>query len=540
MKQILSAAIAVGRVRALTGAVDEHILSPMRRASLIVAVTGGLVIGVGGASGHAAGTILYGAGTATIDGTLSPSEWAGARRIEFGANRPAFDGGGTIPAALTAMNNGANLYVALQVGRPTYGGNTSLAMYFDNDHDGVIEPGDDAFLADVGAFSTPRFIDWHWGPCIPGGAGAACPVLDLERGGASDGDSAAGIAGGAAVIEARHPLNSADDAHDFSLGAGSVAGFGASIRLFSASTPCNEGGQCYADTLVPIGLPSHAFASGYGNLVVSPDTIPPDTSITGGPADGSSTNDRQAAFGLSGNDNLTPPGELAFACSLDGGAFAACGASAVFSGLTDGEHRLEARATDELGHTDQSPAVRRWTVDTALPETSIVAGPRANAVTNRRHVTFVLAGSDNATPAGGLLFDCSLDGGPIAACDSRPAFDGLADGRHIFEGRARDAAGNIDATPATRQWVVDATPPSRPRVRVRVTGLKMRATLSATDRGSARLRFRCSLDGGPYRPCARRFSRRVRPGRHRLRARAFDRAGNASKPGLARFRASAR
>ena len=501
----------------------------MLRASVCLVAVGALLIGVVGASAHARGAILYGAGTATVDGALAPGEWTGARRIDFGAARPSFDGGGTVPATVMAMNDESNLYVALQVGRPTYGANTSLALYFDNDHDAVIEPGDDAFLADVGAFSAPRFIDWHWGPCIPGGEGAACPMLDVDRGGTSEGTSAAAIGGGAAVIEASHPLNSADDTHDFSLGAGSTAGFSALITLWSASSSCFEGPTCYAHTLLPQGISSHGNAAGYGNLVISPDTIPPDTSITGGPAEGSSTNSRGAQFVVSGTDNLTPPEQLTFSCSLDGGAFGHCGA---LGGLADGPHRFEARATDELGHTDQSPAVRNWIVDTVAPTTSIVGGPRG--WTNQRRATFALSGSDNVTSSAAMAFECSLDGGPTRVCPADASFAGLSDGRHRFEGRAKDAAGNVDASPEVRQWYVDATSPSRPRVRVSVNRGRMSVRLTATDRGGL-VGFRCKLDRARYKACPSRFTRRVRRGRHVLRVRAFDRAGNASRPRLARF-----
>jgi hypothetical protein len=415
---------------------------------LFTALTGSLLFAVSGASGHAPGAVLYGAGTATIDGSLSPGEWDGARRLDLAARLPAHDGGATIPATIRAMNDGTTLYVSLQVGRATYGGSTSFALYFDNDHDGIREAGDDAFLASVGMFSPVYFLDWHWNSCVPGGPGLECPDIDANRSGSSEGASAAGIGGGSAVLEASHPLNSADDGHDFSLGPGSVVGFAALVSLYSADTTCNFGDACYAHTPVPIGIPSHGTTSGYGNLVISPDSIPPETSFTDGIADGVATRVRSASFVLSGEDNLTPAAELRLLCSLDGSALSDCGQRPTYAALADGRHRLEARAADELG--------------------------------------------------------------------------------------------NVDATPAVRQWRVDATAPTRPRVRVRVRGLVASVRLAAVDAAGGRVRYRCSLDGNAYRACTASARLRIKRGQHVLRAIALDVLGNRSKPGSARFRTRGR
>ena len=52
-----------------------------------------------------------------------------------------------------------------------------------------------------------------------------------------------------------------------------------------------------------------------------------------------------------------------YECSLDGGAFEACGAVTTFSGLDRGRHRLTVRAVDAAGNTDPSPAELGTTVN---------------------------------------------------------------------------------------------------------------------------------------------------------------------------------
>jgi hypothetical protein len=45
-----------------------------------------------------------------------------------------------------------------------------------------------------------------------------------------------------------------------------------------------------------------------------------------------------------------------FSCSLDGGAFVPCSSPRTYSGLAPRSHRFQARATDQAGNTDLSPA----------------------------------------------------------------------------------------------------------------------------------------------------------------------------------------
>ncbi len=96
----------------------------------------------------------------------------------------------------------------------------------------------------------------------------------------------------------------------------------------------------------------------------STDTTPPDTTITSGPAPATRAGDAEFSFGASEAGS-------AFACSLDGAPFAACSTPARYTGLADGNHSFSVRATDPLGNTDQSPAIRSWRIDRAAPRGSL-------------------------------------------------------------------------------------------------------------------------------------------------------------------------
>jgi hypothetical protein len=117
--------------------------------------------------------------------------------------------------------------------------------------------------------------------------------------------------------------------------------------------------------------------------------------------------------------------------------------------LSDGAHTFEVRATDAAGNTDASPASRAITVDTAAPQTTISQAPPAT--TTSTSASFHFNSSES-----GSTFECSLDGVAFAVCTSPRDYSGLAVGSHQFSVRARDAAGNLDGSPAPHSWTITA------------------------------------------------------------------------------------
>jgi hypothetical protein len=106
------------------------------------------------------------------------------------------------------------------------------------------------------------------------------------------------------------------------------------------------------------------------------------------------------------------------------------------------------RATDAAGNTDTTPAVRSFTVDTQAPNTTVTSGPSGN--TTDRTPTFRFGSSEPT----GATFQCRLDAATFSACSSPKTYSTLAFGSHTFRVRAIDAAGNIDPSPATRNFTV--------------------------------------------------------------------------------------
>lgn len=183
---------------------------------------------------------------------------------------------------------------------------------------------------------------------------------------------------------------------------------------------------------------------------------------------------------------------------------------------------------------DPFPSTRYWewsnivtltvpAADTTPPETTITAGP--SGATSASTASFTFTSSE--TPS---TFECRLDGGPFSACTSPKEYVGLAPGPHTFDVRAKDGAGNLDQTPASRTWTMDATAPET-TITDGPTGTVSASTatfdFTSSEQGST---FECRLDGGSFAPCTPPFSRSgLGAGSHTFEVRATDAAGNADR-----------
>jgi Bacterial Ig domain/RTX calcium-binding nonapeptide repeat (4 copies)/Calcineurin-like phosphoesterase len=186
--------------------------------------------------------------------------------------------------------------------------------------------------------------------------------------------------------------------------------------------------------------------------------------------------------------------------------------------VPDGVRTLRARAIDAAGNPTNSVG-RRVLIDNTLPETAIVSRPRPVASSATAVFSF--------TSEPGATFECALDRRVFTLCASPVRYDRLAQGRHTFLVRARDAAGNLQPTPSAWAWTVDTTRPATTLLSGRVDrGAPARASFAfeSNERGAA---FQCSLDGGPWFGCASpAVFEGLAAGPRSFRVRAIDPAGN--------------
>ena len=261
------------------------------------------------------------------------------------------------------------------------------------------------------------------------------------------------------------------------------------------------------------------------------DLTPPDTNVTSGPE--GTVRNASAAFEFAS----TEAGST-FECSLDGGAFERCEEPKRYEGLSEGPHVFQVRATDGTGNTDATPAQRAWTVDTAAPQTAITSGPEEGSTGSSNSVTFEFNSTEPNSD-----FECSLDGGAFGACASPQTYNGLENGQHTFRVRARDAVGNLDATPASRTFAVSVPPPPVPEpANTTITsgpgGLlrSTSATFEFSSSAPASSSFQCSLDGSAFADCASPWTYdQLAQGRHTFKVRAVNGAGPDPTPATSAF-----
>jgi sugar lactone lactonase YvrE len=157
--------------------------------------------------------------------------------------------------------------------------------------------------------------------------------------------------------------------------------------------------------------------------------------------------------------------------------------------------------------------------DTTPPDTTLLTTPPAR--TNQQRVTFGVS-----TEAGAII-ETSLNGSPYAVVAAIFAYENLAEGDYIARVRARDAAGNVDPTPATHQWTVDLTAPDT--TVTSTTGATSNSssatfTLAASEAGST---FEASLDGGAYAAVTSPWAvNALADGAHTISVRAVDSVTN--------------
>ena len=246
------------------------------------------------------------------------------------------------------------------------------------------------------------------------------------------------------------------------------------------------------------------------------DTTAPDTTITGGP--NGTVASTTATFTFSSSEAGST-----FQCALDIGAFGACPVS--YTGLSQGSHTFQVRATDAVGNTDASPASRTWTVDTVAPGAPVFVTPAAGALLATS--TVALTGTAEPNSRVDIREGATLRGTANASGTGAwtVTLSTVPDGPHTYRATASDAAGNTSAA-AERTVTVDAALPDT-TIASGPPEPTNDATPTFTFTASEPATFQCSIDGAAFAACATPFTTpSLAHGAHEVRVRAVDAAGN--------------
>src|SRR5262249_26876629 len=115
-------------------------------------------------------------------------------------------------------------------------------------------------------------------------------------------------------------------------------------------------------------------------------------------------------------------------------------------------------------------------IDRTPPGARIAGGPPSGLAVTSTSVSFALLSDEN-----GATFECSFDGGAWSAGANPMTLSGLTPGIHELAARAPDAAGNTDAAPARRSFLVkldQGSPPPPPGTTTPPSAAKLTITLA--------------------------------------------------------------
>ena len=158
--------------------------------------------------------------------------------------------------------------------------------------------------------------------------------------------------------------------------------------------------------------------------------------------------------------------------------------------------------------------------DTTAPDTTINEGP--SAATSDKTPTFAFSSSEE-----GSTFECRVDGEEFGSCTSPHRVSSLSDGRHAFEVRAIDRAGNVDASPAQRTFTVDTVAPETTITSGPTGDTRDRTATFRFESSEAGSRFECRVDDGGFSACDSPHSTSsLSEGSHTFEVRAYDTADN--------------
>jgi hypothetical protein len=225
-----------------------------------------------------------------------------------------------------------------------------------------------------------------------------------------------------------------------------AAAVAALVRQANPGAGAGQVRSALSDTARPVGA-FGANAVGAGLIdafgAVKALALPPTITVTRAPP--ALSRDREPEFEFTANR------PVAFHCSVDGGPAQLCASPfRVPAALGDGSHGFAVTGVDLAGREGGSGVVS-FSIDTTAPRTRFAEHPPKLIRTHQRRARAVFVLKSNEA---GVKFVCKVDRGLLRFCGPR-LVRRFAEGRHVVQVRAQDAAGNVDRTPAVFHFRVE-------------------------------------------------------------------------------------
>jgi tetratricopeptide (TPR) repeat protein len=174
--------------------------------------------------------------------------------------------------------------------------------------------------------------------------------------------------------------------------------------------------------------------------------------------------DFKVEFRVTGTDNRTPADDLELRYRLDdkdSSDWLPITEAIVLGGLVDAMHKISFETRDQAQNIQVEPSTINFDFNTP-PNTRVWLDE------TREPTTFRFAGKDDNSNASDLSFRWRLDEQPwsdwnvLAEVPASRVREGASHGEHTLQVQARDAAGNVDISPAELVIEVDTLPPDVP------------------------------------------------------------------------------
>ncbi|MBN8866058.1 MAG: thrombospondin type 3 repeat-containing protein [Solirubrobacterales bacterium] len=251
------------------------------------------------------------------------------------------------------------------------------------------------------------------------------------------------------------------------------------------------------------------------------DNDQPETSFDSGPT-GTIGRDR-ASFAFDSDES-----EVTFECRIDGGDYEPCTDGYVAADMSDGSHTIEARAIDQAGNIDSTPASRTITVRTTGPDVEILTGPGTYTNDTTPEFTFESDYPQNLECA----FGTAEDEAEFAPCSQANPFEvtpALADGTYIFWVRSFDDLD--DENSDSREFTVDTVAPTSSITSEAFSVTDERQPTFLFSSNDSKAHFQCHFEAESFRACSgpgksETPASPLTDGSHVFSLRAVDAAGN--------------